>query len=297
MIKSIEEVLERASKLPERRVAVAAAHDEDVMEAVCKAGEMNIANFILIGDSERIERMAEDNGFAGHFEIVNAESDADCARQAVRLASIGEAGCIMKGQLSTAEMMRAVIDKEHGIRTEGLISHTMFYEVPAYHKLLCITDGGMNPAPDMDRKVQILENAAQTLIKLGYEHINASCLCGAELVNPKIQSTVDAAAIAEMTERWGKYNMNVIGPVALDLAISSRACEHKGYSAPGCGDADILLVPCYEVGNSMGKAMTYFANAKSAGIIVGAKMPIILTSRADNFETKLASIALGCLVS
>lgn len=297
MIRTIKEMLTMTSKLPERRVAVAAAHDEDVMEAVCRADDMNIASFVLIGDAGRIEKMAEYRGFAGRFEIVSVENDIDCAKQAVKCALDGEVECIMKGLLSTADMMRAVIDKENGIRTDRLLSHTMFYEVPAYHKLLCVTDGGMNPSPDLQQKVEILENAARTLIKLGYNHINASCICGAESVNSKIQSTVDAAAIAQMKEHWTKYNMDVIGPVGLDLAISLRACEHKGYSAPGCGDADILLVPNYEVGNSMGKAMTYFANAKSAGIVVGAKIPIVLTSRADNVETKLTSIALGCLVS
>lgn len=297
MIKSIEELLERASKLPERRVAVAAAHDEDVMDAVCRADDMNIAEFILTGDAEVIEEMARSRGHAGRFTIVNAQDDAASAKLAVNFAARGEADCIMKGLLSTADMMRAVINKEKGIRTDALMSHTMFYEVPAYRKLLCLTDGGVNPAPNLEQKIEILENAAQVLVKLGYDSINAACICGAESVNPKIQSTVDADELAKMSKRWAKYNMNVIGPVGLDLAISPRACEHKSYSAPGCGDADILLVPSYEVGNSMGKAMTYFADAKSAGIIVGAKLPIVLTSRADNFETKLASIALGCLVS
>ena len=132
---------------------------------------------------------------------------------------------------------------------------------------------------------------------LGYESINAACICGAEVVNPKIQSTVDADALAHMTERWSKYNMNVCGPVALDLAVSKEACHHKHYTAPGAGDADILLVPNYEVGNGIGKAANLFGNAKNAGIILGAKVPIVLVSRADSAYSKLASIALGSVLS
>lgn len=132
---------------------------------------------------------------------------------------------------------------------------------------------------------------------LGYEHINAACICGAEQVNPKVQSTVDADALAHMTDRWGKYNMDVCGPVALDLAVSEEACRHKHFTAPGAGMADILLVPNYEVGNGIGKAATLFGGAKNAGIILGAKVPIVLVSRADSAHSKLASIALGSVLA
>ena len=139
--------------------------------------------------------------------------------------------------------------------------------------MLVLTDGGVNTFPDLDKKAEILENAAMVLQALGYEHINASCVCGAEQVNPKVQSTVDADALSKMTDRWAKYNMDVCGPVALDLAVSEEACHHKHYTAPGAGKADILLVPNYEVGNGIGKAANLFGNAKNAGIILGAKCP------------------------
>ena len=219
------------------------------------------------------------------------------AAKAVALCAEGKANFLMKGILGTADLMRAVFNKEHGLRTSHLTTHCMFYEIPAYGKMVILTDGGVNTFPDLDKKAEILENAAMVLHALGYESINAACICGAEVVNPKIQSTVNADALAHMTERWSKYNMNVCGPVALDLAVSKEACHHKHYTAPGAGDADILLVPNYEVGNGIGKAASLFGNAKNAGIILGAKVPIVLVSRADSAESKLASIAAGSVLA
>ncbi|MBR2894594.1 MAG: phosphate butyryltransferase, partial [Oscillospiraceae bacterium] len=205
-------------------------------------------------------------------------------------------GFLMKGLLGTATLMRAVLDKEVGLRTGRLISHVMFYE-PKGHKMMALTDGGMNTFPDLEKKAGILENAAIVMKALGYETINAACICGAEVVDPKIPSMLDAQALTEMTDRWTPYHMNVFGPVGLDLAVSKDACHHKHYTAPGGGEADILLVPTYEVGNGLGKAMSLFGEAKNAGIIVGAKVPIVLVSRSDSAETKLASIALGAVVA
>ena len=234
---------------------------------------------------------------AADYEIVAGDSDTDCAAKAVALCAEGKANFLMKGILGTADLMRAVFNKECGLRTSHLTTHCMFYEIPAYGKMVILTDGGVNTFPDLDKKAEILENAAMVLHALGYESINAACICGAEVVNPKIQSTVDADALAHMTERWSKYNMNVCGPVALDLAVSKEACHHKHYTAPGAGDADILLVPNYEVGNGIGKAASLFGNAKNAGIILGAKVPIVLVSRADSAESKLASIAAGSVLA
>ena len=296
MIKDVNQLLEMAASADKRKIAVAAAHDSDVIDAVVRASRQGIADAVLVGRGKDIEALLEKEGMKGAFEIVDSESDVDSAAKAVALAKAGRVNCLMKGLLSTADMMRAVINKETGIRTGRLISHCMFYSVPSYPKVMINTDGGMNVAPDLEQKAQILENAAQTLVKLGYEHIYASCVCGAETVNPKIQATVDAAALADMKDRWAPYHMDVIGPVGLDLAISPAACRHKHFEAPGCGEADILLVPTYEVGNGIGKTMTYFAGAQSAGIIVGAAVPMVLTSRADTSDTKLASIALGALV-
>lgn len=298
MIKNFNELLEAAKKQGIMRLAVAAAQDADVLKAVNEAKEMGLVEPILVGDQEKIiEIMNKLNITSEMYEIIHEPDLIQAARKAVELVSSGEAEFLMKGILQTADIMRAVLDKEIGLRTANLLSHVMVYEVPSYHKLLFLTDGGMNIAPDLNQKVQILENAVTACKALDMDKVNVSCLAGAEVVNPKVPAMVDAKAIADMKDKWDAMKVSVIGPVALDLAISEEACKHKGYTAEGAGDADILLVPYYEVGNALGKSMTYFAGGKSAGIIMGAKAPIVLVSRADSSEAKLLSIALGSLIS
>ena len=298
MINTINGILEAAKGGKTGVIAVAAAHDQPVIEAVVEARKEGIATPILVGHVDEIKDMLSGLGEnPTDYEIVAGDSDTDCAAKAVALCAEGKANFLMKGILGTADLMRAVFNKECGLRTSHLTTHCMFYEIPAYGKMVILTDGGVNTFPNLDKKAEILENAAMVLHTLGYESINAACICGAEVVNPKIQSTVDADALAHMTERWSKYNMNVCGPVALDLAVSKEACHHKHHTAPGAGDADILLVPNYEVGNGIGKAASLFGSAKNAGIILGAKVPIVLVSRADSAESKLASIAAGSVLA
>lgn len=297
MINSIEGILQAAKGGTTGIISVAAAHDQPVIEAVVAARKEGIAIPLLVGHVEEIEAMLRDEGEnPADYEIIAGDTDADCAAKAVALCAEGKANFLMKGILGTADLMRAVFNKEGGLRTSHLTTHCMLYELDSYDKMLVLTDGGVNTFPDFDKKVEILENAAMVLQALGYETINAACICGAEQVNPKIQSTVDADALSKM-DRWQKYNMNVFGPAALDLAVSKEACHHKHFTAPGAGEADILLVPNYEVGNGIGKAMTMFANSRNAGIILGAKVPIVLVSRADSADSKLASIALGSVLA
>jgi len=296
-MKTISEIMQHAAGMGSGKIAVAAAHDDAVIQAVAEARRQGIAQAVLVGDAEKINTMLTELGEnPADYEIVAAADDVECAEKAVACVVEGRAGFLMKGLLGTATLMRAVLNKEHGLRTGRLISHVMLYE-PRGHKMMALTDGGMNTFPDLEKKAGILENAAMVMKALGYETINTACICGAEVVDPKISSMVDAQALTEMTERWAPYNMNVYGPVGLDLAVSKEACHHKKYTAVGGGEADILLVPTYEVGNGIGKAMSLFGEAKNAGIIVGAKVPIVLVSRSDSAETKLASIALGAVVA
>ncbi len=298
MLNSISAIVEAAVKVPQKRtIAVAAAHDMDVLKAVSMARKAGIADGLLVGDEAKINQILqqlEEN--PADYTIIPAPSDPDCAALAVAAVREGKAHFLMKGLLGTADLMRAVIAKETGLRTDRLISHVMLYQVPG-QRMIALSDGGMNTFPDLPKKAEILENAARVLKALGYEAMNAACVCGAEVVNPKVQSTVDAKELSEMTDRWAPYNMQVFGPVGLDLAVSVEACHHKHYSAPGAGEADILLVPTYEVGNGIGKAMSLFAGAENAGIIVGAQVPIVLVSRSDSAETKLASIAMGAVTA
>jgi phosphate butyryltransferase len=297
VIKNFEELLKTAKSQRKMKLVVAAAQDEDVIKAVSKAGEMGLAEPVLVGDKEKIIKIMRDIGIADNYEIINETDDRQAARKSVELVRNGKGDFLMKGILQTADIMRAVLDKEIGLRTDNLISHVMLYEVPTYKKLIFLTDGGMNVAPDLTQKVQILENGVKVCKAMKMNKVYVSVLAGAETVNPKIPATVDAKAIADMKDKWEPMGVVVEGPVALDLAVSSEACAHKGYKGEGGGNADIILVPYYEVGNALGKALTYFAGAKSAGIVMGAKVPIVLVSRADSYESKLLSIALGSVIA
>ena len=279
-------------------ISVAAAHDEVVIEAIVAARKEGLVTPILVGHVEEIRALLSELGEdPDMYEMIAADEDTDCAAKAVALCAEGKADFLMKGILGTADIMRAVFKKEGGLRTGRLTSHVMLFQSAESDRFLLMTDGGLNTFPTLEQKADILENAAMTLQALGYEKIYASCICGAETVNPKVQSTVDADALSKMTDRWAKYNMTVIGPVALDLALSKEACHHKRFEAEGAGEADIILMPNYEMGNGIYKSAAIFGNIRSAGNIVGAKVPIVLVSRSDNADSKLSSIALGSVLA
>ncbi len=297
-LNSLDRIIRAAKDEASGVVAVAAAHDSAVIEAVVQARREDIVTPVLVGHEAAIRELLRQQGEDPEtYRIIPAESDVDCAKAAVALVTKGEAHFLMKGILGTADLMRAVLDKDAHLRTDNLLSHVMLFETPGYHKMILMSDGGMNTFPDLDKKVQILDNAAGVLHKLGYEHIHAACVCGAETVNPKIQSTVDAYELTQMTDKWAKYHMDVIGPVSVDLALSREACEHKHFTAPGAGNADLLLVTNYEMGNAIYKTALCLTGCRAAGLIIGAKVPIILVSRSDSAESKLASIALGAVMA
>ncbi len=298
MLDTIQKIIDHARNNPSKTIAVAGAHDLNVLIAIKEAASLGLAEATLVGKAEEIEGLLRQLGEEpAAYRILDAQTDEEAAAIAVGEVREGRASTLMKGLMQTGDLMRAVLNKEKGIRGEGLMSHIMLYEPKDFDRCLYITDGGMMTFPDLEQKAGILENAAIALKKLGYGRINAACVCASESVSPKIQSTLDAEALANMTDKGDKYDMKVFGPVGLDLAISQAACEEKGYTAEGGGLADILLVPTYEVGNAMGKALTYFAHAGSAGVIAGAGAPIVLVSRADKPEVKLASIALASALS
>ncbi|AHM58168.1 phosphate butyryltransferase Ptb (plasmid) [Peptoclostridium acidaminophilum DSM 3953] len=299
MIKTLEGLLDRVKSLPKMKLAVAAAEDKEVLHAVFDAKEAGIITPILVGDVDKIEKIAAELGFSLEgIELIKGDDLADSAMQAVKLVSQGAADFVMKGLLDTSILLKAVLDKEYGLRTDSLLSHVMVYEPKMYHKLLFITDGGMNIAPELDAKVKILKNAVQAAKAFELEQVKAACIAAKEKVSDKMPSTVDADAIAKLAA-GGEFGEGVIveGPLAFDLAISKEAAQIKKFESQVAGDADILLVPTIEVGNAVGKALTYLAEAKSAGIIMGAKAPVVLVSRADSHESKLFSIALGAIIA
>lgn len=295
-LKSLNEIIERARGI-QRKFAVASAEDSEVLLACDAAKKSGIGEPVLVGSKKRLEEISKDlNIDIGGFEIIDETDDVKKCKKAVLAVKEGYASFVMKGLVPTATLLKAVLDGDNGIRGDSLLSHVMVYEIPLYHKLLLLTDGGMNISPGLSEKVEILKNAINVAKSIGVENPKVACLSAVEVVNPKIPSTIDAAKLKEMNIN-GYIGGIVDGPLAFDLAVSREAAIHKGVKSEVAGDADIILVPFIEVGNGIGKSLTYFAGARSAGIIVGAKAPVVLVSRADSHEDKFNSIALACVAS
>jgi phosphate butyryltransferase len=298
MVKTLEQLLELAIKNKKKTLSVAVAQDKEVLNAVLKAVELGIVDAVLVGDEAEMRKIADaDNLDLNTVKIIDEKDKFKAAAKAVELVSNGTANYIMKGMLGTADILRAVLNKDANLRGNGLLSHVMVYAPKNYSKLLFLTDGGMVPYPDLSEKIGILENAVKIAHALGIKNPKVAPVCAVEIVNPAMTATVDAAALTAMNKRGQLKGCIVDGPLGLDNAISKKAAEHKGIVSPVAGDADILLVPNIESGNFLGKSMTYFAEAESAGIIVGAKCPVVLVSRADSAASKLYSIALGSICS
>lgn len=294
MIKSYNQLLEAVRGLPPKRVAVAAAQDDAVLEAVQGAKAQGLAEFVLVGDEAKIREMAaRQNIDIGGMAIVHEADDRKAAYQAVALVSRGEADVLMKGLISTADLLRAVLDKEVGLRTGRVLSHAAVVE--GLGKLFIVADAGMNIAPTLQQKADIIQNSVALAAAMGISPAKVALLAAVETVNPDMPATLDAAALAKMAERGQIKGAIVDGPLALDNAVSEEAARHKGIQSPVAGNADILLVPDIEAGNMLVKAVVYFAGSKLAGLVLGAAKPVVVTSRADSPESKILSIALGVL--
>lgn len=297
MIKSLENLIELAKNKNKKTLSVAVAQDKEVLKAVLSGISIGIINAILVGDKEKIEQICkEENWDLKGLEIVNVKNDKKAAEEAVKLVSTNKADFIMKGMLSTADLLKAVLNKEFGLRGKSLLSHVMLYETQNYHKLLFLTDGGMVPYPELKDKIGIIDNAVKVANAVGIDMPKVAPLCAVEVVNQSMTATIDASILSSMNKRGQIKDCVIDGPLALDNAISLEAAKHKGIVSEVAGDADILLVPNIEAGNLLGKSLTYFGNAESAGIVMGAKCPIVLVSRADTAKSKLYSIALGAIV-
>lgn len=298
----LQSLVDKATQYSDMTVAVAAAEDEEVIEAVTMALDHQFGQFILYGDRERISHLLkqknEDYQKNGKVQIVHANSAAQAAELAVKAVHLNEASVLMKGNIPTATILKAVLHKEYGLRTGNVLSHVAVFEVPNYDRYIIVTDAAMNIAPDLEQKMQIIANAVSVAKAIGIETPKVAPLAAVEVVNPAMTATIDAAALTMMTERGQLKGCIVDGPLALDNAVSVIAAEHKGIASEVAGKADILLVPDIEAGNILYKSLIYFANAKVGAVIAGAKAPIVLTSRADSAESKLYSLALAvCSIS
>ncbi len=299
MIKTLKEVIETAKARGPKTVAVACAQDEDALLAVDNARKNGIINAILVGDMEKVKTIAENCGIdLSPYECIDIPDLTEASRKAVELVSSGKAQLVMKGLVDTSIILKAVLDKEIGLRTGNALSHVAVFDLGNhYHKLLLVTDAAMNIAPDLNTKKQIIENAVVVAKALDIETPKVAVICAKEKVEPKMPATVEAAELQGMNERGEIMGCLVGGPLALDNAVSLEAAKLKKISHPVAGDADILLCPTIEAGNVLYKSLGFLTDAGSAGIIVGTKAPVILTSRADSEETKLNSIALGVLMA
>jgi phosphate butyryltransferase len=291
---NLEDLLEKAAQLENKTVAVASAEDAEVLEAVIEASERGLADFILFGNKEELEIMLQERSAdVKKFSIKHARSVEQAAEFAVKAVFQNEADVLMKGNIPTAVILKAVLNKEYGLRTGKILSHVAVFEVPGYDRYTIVTDAAMNLAPDLNQKKQILANSVMVARKIGIDMPKVAPLAAVEVINPSMQATIDAAALTQMNKRGQIKDCIVDGPLALDNAVSFDAAEHKGIKSEVAGQSDILLVPTIEVGNVLYKSLMYFANAKVGAIIAGAKAPIVLTSRADSAESKLYSLALA----
>ena len=299
MIKELKDILDILKKQNQAILSVAAAEDKEVLQAVKDSVDIGIIKPILVGDSEKIKSISKEIKFdLSGIKIINSNSIEESAKIAIELVSSKKADFVMKGILDTSILLKSVLNKDYGLRTDSLLSHVMIYQMDNYHKLLLLTDGGMNISPNYEEKEKILKNAIEAANALGIENIKVACIAAKEKVNPKMQATVDGELLQKASIE-GKFGENVIveGPLSLDIALSKDASKIKGFESKISGDTDILLMPTIEAGNGIGKSFTYMANAKSAGVIMGAKSPIVLVSRADSSESKLYSIAYGALIA
>ena len=281
-----------------KTVAVAAANDEHSLEAVFKAEGEGLIKSILVGNKTEILSILQKHNFTKNEEdIIDASDNVAAAQIAVACIREGRADFLMKGGLQTADLLRAVVNKETGLNTGRLMSHVVLNEVPSYHKLLLTTDGGMVQYPNIEQKIDILKNAVDTLYALGYDKPKVGILAAVETVNPKMPETVEAYQIKQMNLNGEITGCIVEGPISYDLAVSKEIAAIKGFNSEVAGDADIVISPNIAAGNILGKSLTCSAGAKIAGFIVGAGAPIILTSRGSSAEEKYLSLIVAAAVS
>lgn len=298
MIKSLQELVDAVKVNETKTIAVAVAEDQDIMDIVKRSSELRIADFILIGDAIKIKKMVSKNGLGFKtVEIIDAVNDEEAAQKTVALALEGKCDVVMKGNLQTATFLKAVFNKDAGFRKGSLITQISVYDKFYGEGLQLLTDCAMTVFPTLEEKKAIIENAVDLAIKLGYDKPRVALLSALEVVNTKIQDTIDAAILSKMGDRGQIKNAIIDGPFALDNAVSLEAAQHKNITGPVAGQADILVAPNLQVGNVLTKALVYFAKRNVAAAIMGAAKPIVMTSRTDTVENKMLSLAISLYIS
>ncbi|MBN2415756.1 bifunctional enoyl-CoA hydratase/phosphate acetyltransferase [bacterium] len=298
MMTTYADILAKAASGEKKRIAIAGAEGSAVLEAITVAADKGLAEAVLVGDRRKIEEIAEASSLSlNGVEIHHETDETACAHTAVSLVDHGEADCLMKGNVSTPVLLKAVLDEQYSLRTDRLLSHITVLQVDRYPKLLMITDGGMVIRPDLAQKKEIVRNGIEIMRKLGVMVPKIAVLAAIEKVNPKMVETEHAAALAEAAAAGAFGECLLEGPVAVDVAFSAEAARIKGVESLIAGEPDILVVPDIACGNIFAKGLWHLAGAKLGGLVAGARKPIILLSRSDDAETKLNSIALGAVTS
>ena len=274
-------------------ISVAVARDRGILEAVRQASAIAGMKSVLFGNAEEINRLKREIGCDSECVTVDEPDDAAATRAAVKRVHDGEASILMKGLVNTSDFLRAVLDKDVGLRSGGMLSHLAAFEVTGFKRMMFVTDGGFNIAPGLDDKKKILDNALRALRKMGYSRPNVAVLTANEQVNEKAPATVHAAAIARAAKDGEFGECAVEGPISLDVALSGEAARRKRIESRIAGETDLFLASSIEVGNVLGKCLTYLAGAKMSGVILGAAAPIVLSSRSGTAESKLNSILLA----
>jgi len=295
-MRTFAEMMEKAREAGPARFVVAQAGDPTVLEALAQADRGGFACPILVGRPEEIRRAARERDISlNGWRIAEAHSPTEAASEAVRLVAGGEGDILVKGMLQSADLLRAVLGKTSGLTTGRTLSHVGVFRFPESDRLFFVTDAAITIAPDFHQKLDIVQNAVEVAHRLGVPQPIVAMLCAIETVNPEMQATVDAASVSKMAERGAIRGARVEGPLALDNAVSVEAARHKGITSELAGRADILVAPNIEAANILYKALIFFAKAEEAGIVMGARCPIVLASRSDSVRNKLYSLALGAL--
>lgn len=283
---------------PKKKLVLAAAQDQHSLSAVLRAWKDGIIEPILIGDKEAIQNICLEYGYDITGLRIIHEAGTDMAVElAVKMLSSKQADILMKGKVGTSTLLKSVLNKEWGLRTGNLLSHIALFEVETYHKLIAVTDVAMNIAPNLKDKIAIVNNSVAFLNRLGYVRPKVAVLGAVEMVNENMEATLDAALLSKMNQRDQIRDCIIDGPLAFDNAVSLESAKHKGIKSEVAGDTDLLLMPDIEVGNVLYKSLVFFAKAKVASIILGAQVPIVLTSRSDSEQAKYDSILLSAAAS
>lgn len=294
MIKDFDELIKKVSKIKPSTVSVAVAEDESVMTAVRDAAKLGFIEPVLVGNQKKIDEIAKKIDFI-NYKVIDCQNEEESIKTAVKLVRDGSAKILMKGLVNTATYMRGVLNRDYGLRTGRLLSLLAVYELPQYHKLIYCTDSGINVAPELSQKKDIMTNVLLAMKNLGFNNPKTAILTANEMVDSKVISTVDAKALVDMVKCGEIPPCTAEGPIAFDVAFDAYAAKHKGIDSEIAGDVDLLVFPNIETGNVLGKSWLRFNKAKWAGIVLGAKAPVILGSRSDTPEIKINSIALACL--